>query len=446
MQLINNQIVMNISTNTRDVSTNRHIVSANGLSHVLVIIIIIAFTCNQANAQSMYVCQSTGYMTVPAANAGNMLYSNNGQTLTINNTSYPVTDIDSIVFTKPSMKVWITYNGTSATIVDATGGQVSVLRNKSGHVALSSAASETGNADEIEYIVSGASTNGSLYISGDYKLKLTLNGISLVNPDSAAIRVKCGKTISVNIADGTTNSLTDGKSNDNNDACFWIKGHAEISGGGTLNLTGKNKHAFKSGEYCQLKKSCGTINILSAPGDGMHCSEYFKMNGGTVTINNTYGDGIDADSLGNVLVNGGNLTITIDTITGKGIKCDSTYTQTDGNITLTIPSTMLSAKGIDIGKNGFLSGGSITATVSANGSKGIKGDGNFTMSGGTMTMTCSGGKDKITDPTDPSKCYGVKLDGTWSKTGGTCAISTTSSVAAAIKDATKTYGADGTAE
>ena len=435
---------MKKSTNVRYVSVNRLNVSTNRWYYVLMIVLITAIYCCKINAQTMYVCQPTGYTAVSAANTGEMAYSSNGQVLTINKVSYNVADIDSIVFTKPSMKVWITYSGTSAKVVDATGGQVSVLRNNDGHVALSSAASDTGNADEIEYIVSGSTTDGSLYINGDYKLKLTLNGITITNPDSAAIRVKCGKTVTVNIADGTINNLTDGKTNDNNDACFWIKGHAEIGGAGTLNITGNNKHAFKSGEYCQLKKSCGIINVKSALGDGIHCGEYFKMNGGNVTITGTYGDGVDADDLGNVLINGGTLDITVDTITGKGINCDSTYTQTDGTVTLTMPSTMLSAKGIDIGGNGFLSGGSIIATVTANGSKGIKGDGNFTMSGGTMTMNCSGGKDKVTDPNDAAKCYGVKLDGIWSKTGGTCSISISSTVAACIKDASNTYGSDGT--
>lgn len=147
------------------------------------------------------------------------------------------------------------------------------------------------------------------------------------------------------------------------------------------------------------------------------------------------------------IINGGSIAVTVDTITGKGIKSDSTYTQNGGNVTLTIPSAMLSGRGIDIGVNGFLNGGTITAVVAANGSKGIKGDGNFTQTGGTISMNCSGGNDKITDPTDTSKCYGIKLDGAWKKTGGICNVQITSAVKGGIiKDGTTSYDSSGVAQ
>lgn len=396
-------------------------------------------------SQTMYICQPSNYAEVNATSAGNMTYTSSGSVVSIGGLNYNVGDIDSLVFTKPEMTVYIAFTNGAASVTNHTGGLVRVIKNTNGHVALFSAASETGYMDEVKYIVSGSGSNNSLYIEGNYKLTLELNGVTLTNPDSAAIRVRCGKRIAVKLIDGTTNTLTDGTGNAH-DACFWIKGHAEFDGTGTLNLIGNYNHAFKSGEYCLLKKGSGTINVTKALGDGMHCGEYFKMNAGTVNISGTHGDGVDADSLGNVLINGGSLVVTLDTITGKGIKCDSTYTQNGGTVTLTIPSGMLSAKGIDIGMNGYLNDGTINATVSANGSKGIKGDHNFTQAGGTITMNCTGGKDKLTDPNDPSKCYGIKLGGSWTKTGGTCSINTTSSVAAAIKDATTTYSGSGAAQ
>jgi hypothetical protein len=394
-------------------------------------------------SQTMYICQPSNYTEVKSSSAGNMTYASSGSVVSIGGTSYNVGDIDSLVFTKPAMTVNITFANGAASVVNNTGGLVRVLKNTNGHVALSSGASDTGYTDEVTYTVSGSGNNNSLYIEGDYKLTLNLNGVTLTNPDSAAIRVRCGKRIAVNLVDGTTNTLSDGTVTAH-DACFWIKGHAEFDGTGVLNMVGNYDHAFKSGEYCFLKKGCGTINVTKALGDGMHCGQYFKMNGGNVNISGTYGDGIDPDSLGNVQINGGTIAVTVDTITGKGIKCDSTYTQNGGGVTLNIPSGMLSAKGIDIGMDGYLNDGSINATVAANGGKGIKGNGSFTQAGGSIVMNCTGGKDKITDPTDTSKCYGIKLDKNWKKTGGTCAITILSGVTtAAIKDVSTTYDGSG---
>lgn len=408
----------------------------------ILISLLTIFTLN-TSAQTIYLCQPTNYQEMAVSSLGNMTYSVSGSSVSIGGTSYYVNDIDSITFTRPAMTVKITYSDGYAKIDNNTGGLVRTIRNSSGHVALYSAASETGYAYKVNYIVNGSGSNNSLYIEGDYKLTLTLNGVTLTNPDSAAIRIRCGKLAEVELAEGTTNTLVDGTAKAH-DACFWIKGHAEFSNSGTLNITGNYNHAFKSGEYCEVKKSCGTINILSAKGDGIHCGEHFQMNGGAVNINNTKGDGIDADSLGNVIIKGGAIDVTLDTVAGKGIKCDSTYTQSGGAVTIVVPSTMLSAKGISIGKNGFLVDGTITATLEANGSKGIKGDGNFTQSGGIITMAVNGGKDKLTDPTDPSKCYGIKLDGAWIKTGGTCNITLgANNVGAAIKDASNTYDGSG---
>jgi hypothetical protein len=406
------------------------------------LIALLLLSTIQLYSQTLYVCQPTGYASVSSSSVGNMTYSSNGSILSIGGTDYQVSDIDSIVFTQPAKTVYVDFTDGAATIKNYTGGVVKVLRNTNGHVALYSYASESGITDEVNYIVSGSGNNNSLYIEGDYKLTLTLNGVTLNNPDSAAIRVRCGKRIAVKMLEGTTNTLTDGTTSAH-DACFWIKGHAEFDGLGTLNLEGNYHHAFKCGEYCQLKKGCGTINVTKALGDGIHCGEHFQMNDGTVNISGTYGDGIDPDDLGNVIINGGKVTVTVDSILGKGIKCDSTYTQNGGSVKITLPAAMLSSRGIDIGKNGFLNDGTIDVTVNANGAKGIKGSGNFTQAGGTITMDCSGGKDKVTDPEDTSKCYGIKLDGTWKKTGGTCKITTTSSVSAAIKDISSEYDYSG---
>jgi hypothetical protein len=339
--------------------------------------------------------------------------------------------------------VWVAFTDGGATI---TNGATDVVTAKQagGHVALISSA-----AKEINVIVSGTGTNNSLYVEGSYKMTLTLNGVNITNPDSAAIRIKNGKRINV-VVNGT-NTLADAATGTDHKATFWIKGHAEFSGAGSLTVSGNYKHAIKTGEYCTLTSDfTGTISVDTAQGDALRCAEYFDIENGNVNIAGAIGDGIQVDSAevddvpttpGYILVNGGNINVTNTTSDTKCIRCDGAYTQTAGTVTVNLPSGKLSSKGIKIGGNGTLSGGTINAICAGNGSKGISGDANFTMTGGTISMRLTGGKDKVTDPTDPSNCFGIKLDGTWSKTGGTGNIYVGINAKAAIKDASTTYGA-----
>src|SRR5574344_451648 len=360
------------------------------------------------SAQNMYVCQGTSYTTVAESAAGNMSYSESGNKLTINGNTYNVNEIDSIVFKEPTFNttsktksdtVYITYQGSSVSVsknndsisVSADGANVSVISNVSG--------------TEITYLVSGSSTSGSLVINGSYKLNLVLNGLVLTNPSGAAIDVECGKRIAVELVDGTTNTLVDGVSGSQK-ACFYVKGHAEISGAGTLELTGNTKHAFSSKEYLEIKKSAGSIIVNSAVGDGLHCGEYFQMNGGTVTVANTTGDCIDADDLGNVLIKGGTLNLTVSTADTKGINCDSTFTQSGGDIHLTVATA--SSQGIKFRMPSSITGGTITGTISGASAKGIKAAGILTFAGGTATMTVSGAT--TVESGEPSYCTGVKVD------------------------------------
>lgn len=391
-------------------------------------------------AQTMYICRKGACTKVESSLTGDMNFTSGGTMLTVAGTSYDTGDIDSITFTKPVMQVKVIFSDGAVAVENNTGGLVSVIRQSGGHVALYSSATE----DKIEYIVSGSGSNNSLYIGGSYKLALTLDGVSITNPDSAAISVHTGKLVDLNLTDGTVNSLADGTVTDH-DACLWLEGHAEVSGGGSLSLTGNYKHAMKSSEYMTLKGSTGTITVNSAVGDGIHCGDYFEMKGGTVNISDVKGDGVDADDSGLMTLSGGSLTVAVTAVNGNGLKCDSTYTQNGGALTVNISAAALSAKGINLTGNGFLNDGTMTMTVAANGSKGIKGDRNFTQSGGTITMNVTGGKDKVTDPTDPANCFGIKLDGTWTKTGGSCNITLGGSAKAAIKDATTTYDGSGVA-
>lgn len=381
-----------------------------------VVFLISVITVLSSTAQNMYVCQGNSYTTIAESDAGDMWYSESGNKITINGNTFNVSDIDSVLFKEPifvssktaSDTVYISYQGASVNVTD-NNDSVSVSADGANVVVNSNV-----NATEVTYIVSGSSTNGSLIINGSYKLNLVLNGLVLTNPSGAAIDVECGKRIAVVLAEGTTNTLVDG-ADGTQKACFYVKGHAEIAGAGTLELTGNTKHAFSSKEYLQLKQSTGTIIVNSAVGDGLHCGEYFQMNGGTVTVANTTDDCIDADDLGNVIIKGGTLNLTVSTADTKGINCDSTFTQSGGVINLTVATA--SSQGIKFDAPSSITAGTITGTISGASAKGIKASGILTVSGGEITMSVGGAT--TVESGDPSYCTGVKADTTMYVTDGT---------------------------
>ena len=227
---------------------------------------------------------------------GKMEYTD--ATLTILNKVYDVANIDSILVAEDSIAdntVLVTYDGNDAQVVVAGNIARYMTVNVNGaHVAILQA---DDLADEVTYTLQGSSNNGSFWMDGELKASIVLNGVTLTNPDSAAINIRNGKRISVELADGTTSTLADGEGGEQK-ACFAVKGHTEFKGGGTLNITGNTAHAFWGKEYVQLKKTVGTINVLGAVGDGFNVNQYFQMNGGTVNIS---GVGDDAIQLSYVL-------------------------------------------------------------------------------------------------------------------------------------------------
>lgn len=280
----------------------------------------------------------------------------------------------------------------------------------------------TTTTKEYNYITSGTCSNGSLVINGVYKLTLLLNNLSLTNTKGAAIDVECGKRIAVILAGGTTNQLVDSK-NGAQKACFYSRGHVEFEGAGTLLLTGNTRHAFSCKEYLEIKKTTGLIEVLKAVGDGLHCGEYFQMNGGKVIVNNTGGDCIDSDDLGNMIIKGGTLTLNASANDVKGLKCDSTMTILGGDITINASGN--GTKGISVKQNMVI--GSQTALV----------DGTVP----TITITATGGVYGSSD--DTSKCMGIKVDKNLTIYRGNVNVSNTGNQSSGIKvGGTYTAGQD----
>lgn len=293
----------------------------------------------------------------------------------------------------------------------------------------------TNTTDERVTKLSGSCSNGSFTYTGAYKTTIVLSGLTLSNPSGGCIDIEDGKRVSLEIAEGTQNSLTDGAGDQK--AALYCKGHLEISGGGSLNVEGMTKHAIRSKEYVELKKTAGSITITGAAGDGIHAGQYFEMKGGTISMTNIAGDGIQVEALsegddndGQLFVKGGAIDITLTGNDAAGLKCDSLMTISGG--TITVKSTGSDVKGLksdsDISINGgtlnftqsggylvseettdngtayepsyttairsngdiTISGGDITINNTADGGRGLNADGNIDVLGGTLNITANG--------------------------------------------------------
>lgn len=390
------------------------------------------------SAQTMYVNMGDVSYAIEASQAGDMLF-NDGTSLTIGQKTYPLSKVTSIQVAEGSVAdntVAVAYDGGKAKVVIAgnLAPYVSATVN-GGHVAV--IASES-LQQEVTYSLSGQSADGSFYMDGDYAIQLVLNGLTLTNPDSAAVNIQDGKLITIVLADGTANTLTDGLTHvsddgsDGHNAAFYVDGHTSWTGTGSLTITGNVKHGFSSDEYTLFGDGLGNVTIANAVGDGLHINQYFKMLGGTLNIN-AAGDGVDVGKKktdktdnGFLTISGGTLNVTTTGNATKALKCDSCMIVTGGNITATTTgSAIYDSSEADISSNAAakcdatftMTGGTMYLTSTGDGGKGINATGDITISGGTLTVVTIG--DVFTYEQEDTKPQAIKSDGNITLSGGT---------------------------
>ena len=407
-----------------------------------------------AQAQWLRVWQAGESTRYALSEATSIPYAAAGSTLTIGEDVYATAEIDSITIVNP---VTITWNeaGASVDIPESVEGVTAKIDG--GNVIITN----VNTWSEQEFVLQGTSAAGSLIYNGEYKTKFHLNGVQLVSVDSAAFDIECGKRIDLILEDGTVNSFTD-PATGNQKAAFYCRGHLEIGGSGSLTVTGNCKHALATKEYLFLKKSVGAITIAKSASDGIHCGEYFQMNGGTLVLTDIGGDGIQVESdtdseeelNGQFIMNGGSINLTMTAPSTKGIRLDDDATTTtaatitpemyinDGEITVIMQATALGAKAIASDGN-FTIGTSTTSptvavTINADMDDederacGLKASNTLLIAGGNTTvdavgdnsrgvrankLRATGGLMKVTNTGDNSQ--GIKLDNVYVSEGGT---------------------------
>lgn len=358
-----------------------------------------------AQAQTLNVVVGEVTYKIPAAQAGDMIYSD-GTQLAILGKTFLLADVSRMYVDESEVadnSVSVAYDGTTAAVTVA-GNCMSHLNVTANGAAVSIV--QDNNVDtEISYTLSGASDNGSFYMDGHYKATVVLDNLSLTCADSAAVNIDNGKRIALRLVGEST--LKDSKASQGKGALM-VNGHSEFEGDGTLNLYGYAKHAYWADEYVQLKKKfTGTINILYAKKDGLNVNQYFEQNGGTFNVSGTLDDGIqvsaDDDERGYVNIAGGTLSIAVTAAGSKGLKAEGDITISDGK---SVPTVTISNSGsgkwdsddqkvkgaacMASDANVSISAGNISLTATGNGGKGLKCDSTLTITGGDLTVSTSG--------------------------------------------------------
>ncbi len=317
----------------------------------------------------------------------------------------PSDDEDYIENNSFANRIEIVYDESTATVNgSADGVEVSV---NGAHVTVNSTVKCT-------YVLSGKSSDGSFKLYSEKKYSVVLGGLYLTNPTGAAINSQSGKRGYYVLADGTTNTLTDGTSytipdNEDMKGTLFSEGEILFSGNGTLNVEGNCKAGICSDDYILLRPG-NNIYVKVTQGHGVKSNDGVMIRGGVLNIetSGTAAKGIKTD--GFVDISGGRTTILTsgdgeydsddnDVSGSAGVKCDSTFTMNGGE--LYIKSTGKGGKGVSSDQTITVNDGTIKVITTGKAytygsldskSKGIKADGDLSINGGAIAVRTTGGE------------------------------------------------------
>jgi trimeric autotransporter adhesin len=325
---------------------------------------------------------------------------------------YPTADIDSLTFGPNSSTIYVTYYGTGVSVINPLAFEGVAVAVDGANVTVTSV-SET---QDINYSLSGTTTNGMFKIYSAKRYNMLLNGVHITNPAGPAINVQSEKKTTVELVAGTSNSLTDGVTYaapalngngdpEDQDGAFFSEAHLIFTGPGSLTIegNGSEQHALCSDDMIEINS--GSITVTKASRDGIHANDGILIAGGNINVTST-GDAIDGDA-GIISISGGTITTNNLADDVKGITCDSTL---------------------------IVAGGTINLTVSGDQSKALKSKQEMTLSGGNITIHASG--DAVLLPSgsgfDPSYCSAIKSDASIIISGAVITIVSTGKAGKAI--------------
>lgn len=343
------------------------------------------------------------------------------------NETIPTDDEDYIENNTFSKNINIQFDGTSATVTGSVNG-VSVTVNGA-DVTVNS------TAKKVAYTVTGTTSDGYLKIYSENKFSICLNGLSITNPDGAPLNIQSKKRGYIVIADGTTNTLTDGTTykdeipTEDMKATLFSEGKMLFSGKGQLLVNANCKAGIRSDAYIMFRPGCniyvnanagnaikandaiyikgGVINAetSAATAKAINCDGVIQISGGRTTAITTGNGQQDADGqdasgcaaikTDSVLeVNGGSLLCKSTGTGGKGINATQGITFNKGTIKVVTTGGPYDDGKYSVSATGIKSDADITInqadimvrSVGGNGSKGIESKGALNVNGGKLQV------------------------------------------------------------
>ena len=219
---------------------------------------------------------------------------------------------------------------------------------------------------EGTYIIDGSMKNGMIIVDVDKteKVQLVLNGVDIRSDTSAPIYVKNADKVFITLADGTTNTLTNGglfeAIDDNNiDAVIFSKDDLTLNGTGSLTISSPSGHGIVSKN--DLVITGGNYEIMAAS-HGLSGKDSVAIADGsfmlTVEKDAIHSADDNDDTVGWVYIENGNFDIVAES---DGISAVNEINIVGGNIDITKCEEGLEARLINI------SGGTVDITSSDDG-------------------------------------------------------------------------------
>lgn len=187
------------------------------------------------------------------------------------------------------------------------------------------------------YTFTGSTSNGKIVVDTTEEVKIILNGVSITNPEGAAIKCQEGSKVTIELVGENTLTSTDqGDSTDGPAGAVSSDGDLIMTGSGSATISSNGDGIHADG---MLQIDSGTFNITAT--EGLEAT-YVKINGGDITINAS-DDGINASNKSTAYsvsleINGGTLTIVMGQGDTDALDSNGTLIINGGTINITTQS------------------------------------------------------------------------------------------------------------